>query len=86
MKTHNSQLNATRLTSAGLLSLAWILAAAGPASAEIEYPWCMMQGRNTPQSCTFTTLEQCRASLAGNSGFCDPNPRYTAARLERLRR
>jgi hypothetical protein len=68
------------------LSLASMLAAAAPASAGIEYPWCMMQGRNTPQSCTFTTKEQCRASLAGNSGFCDLNPRYIAARQVKQRR
>jgi hypothetical protein len=57
-----------------LLSAAAILAMAGPASAEIEYPWCMVQGEYTQQSCTYMTAEQCRASLAG-AGYCDRNPR-----------
>jgi hypothetical protein len=67
------------------MSLASILVSA-PASAEIEYPYCMMQGRNTPQSCTFTTKEQCRASLAGAAGYCDTNPRYIAASRPKQRR
>jgi hypothetical protein len=57
-----------------LLSAAAVLATAAPASAEIQYPWCIMQGEYTPQSCTFMTAEQCRASLNGAS-YCDRNPR-----------
>jgi hypothetical protein len=70
--------NSTRLAALALLSLASMPASAAPEG--VEYPWCMMQGRNTPQSCTFTTVEQCRASLSGGQGFCDRNPRYDAAR------
>ncbi len=52
--------------------------ASAPAQAQvaIEYPYCLMQGRHTGQSCTFTTLQQCQASIAVNSGFCHRNPRY----------
>lgn len=62
------------------------VAAATPASAAIEYPYCLMQGRVSPQSCTFTTLEQCKASLFANSGYCDRNPRYVAAPQVKQRR
>lgn len=74
------------LAGLALLSLASMPAASAPVSAGIEYPWCMMQGRHTPQSCTFTSIEQCRASLAANSGFCDRNPRYIATPQVRQRR
>lgn len=68
---------------AGLASfaLAGLVSFAGtPAQAQmaIEYPYCLMQGRHTGQSCTFTTLQQCQASVVANSGFCDRNPRYVA--------
>jgi hypothetical protein len=79
-------INATRLGGLALFGLVSPVATALPASAEIEYPWCMMQGRDTPQSCTFTTLEQCKASLSGSAGFCDSNPRYIATRQLRPRR
>lgn len=67
--------NVIRPTGLALLSTIAVLAAP-PASAGIEYPWCVMQGEYTPQSCSFMTVEQCRASLAGAS-YCDRNPRAT---------
>lgn len=72
-------LNSTKLAGLALLCLVSIVAAEAPASAGIEYPYCLMQGRVSPQSCTFTTLEQCKASLFANSGYCERNPRYVAA-------
>jgi hypothetical protein len=68
------------------LSLGSIFGTATPAMAEIEYPWCLMPNRFTPQSCTFSTLEQCRATQQGNVGFCDRNPRYVAAQTPKRRR
>jgi hypothetical protein len=76
----------TRTAVLALSGFVSLLAIASPASADVEYPWCMMQGRHTPQSCTFTTVEQCRASLAGSAGYCDRNPRYIAARPVKPRR
>ena len=67
-----------------------LLASAGPASA-IEYPWCaqynggeMGGGRN----CGFETIEQCRATVFGIGGDCQPNPFYqgTAGREPAKRR
>jgi hypothetical protein len=74
------------LAALAALSLGSILVTATPASAEIEYPWCLMPNRFTPQSCTFTTLEQCMATQQGNVGFCARNPRYVAAQTPRQRR
>jgi hypothetical protein len=65
---------------------ACVLGTATDARAEIEYPWCMMQGKDTPQSCSFTTREQCKASLSGAAGYCDNNPRYSAPRPAPQRR
>jgi Protein of unknown function (DUF3551) len=55
---------------------------ATPVGAEIEYPWCaqysggeMGGGRN----CGFSTIEQCRATVSGIGGFCEPNPFYPGA-------
>lgn len=74
------------LASLATLTLVSAVATATSASAEIEYPWCLMPNRFTPQSCTFSTLEQCKATEAGNSGFCARNPRYTATQPVRQRR
>lgn len=63
--------------SVGLLFVALLT----PAKADFEYAWCgyqsMFQGYQ--QSCTFSTLEQCQAFVAGN-GYCDTNPRGPLAR------
>jgi hypothetical protein len=32
-----------------------------------------MQGTS---NCGFATLEQCRAALSGNGGYCDQNPMF----------
>jgi hypothetical protein len=46
-----------------------------PARAEIEYPYCGY-GRSGDGGCTLSTLEQCRAFIAGTGGRCERNPRY----------
>lgn len=49
-----------------------------PARAEVEFAWCgFLSISGGSQSCTFNTIEQCRAYVAG-SGFCDRNPRASA--------
>jgi len=48
--------------------------------AEIEYPWCSISstGQSGTPTCRYATIEQCNAFLAGQAGFCQPNPRATA--------
>ena len=43
------------------------------------YAWCAQySGRGGGgRNCGFTTLEQCRATVSGIGGFCEPNSFYT---------
>jgi hypothetical protein len=49
-----------------------------PVRAETEYAWCAYGAtQGGSQSCSFSTIEQCRAYAAG-VGYCQPNPRASA--------
>jgi hypothetical protein len=54
-----------------------------PASAEVTYPWCG-KDRYGWGGCTFSTLEQCRAFIAGANGRCESNPRYAPSTYNEL--
>jgi hypothetical protein len=47
-------------------------------------PWCAVQsiGHGTvTENCSMRSFEQCRLEVvAGNRGFCQPNPRWVGAR------
>ena len=49
-----------------------------PATAD-PYRWCAQLGLSDDlgTNCYFMTLEQCRAAVSGNGGFCTPNKFYT---------
>jgi hypothetical protein len=51
---------------------------AGPARAEIVYPWCGNfsggEGGVGAPNCGFTSFEQCMAAVSGNQGTCSVNP------------
>src|SRR5262245_41649967 len=54
-----------------------LLATAESSSAEVLYPWCAQYGtRGGARNCGFNTLEQCRAAISGNGGYCIENPFY----------
>lgn len=43
------------------------------------YRWCANYASGQGgggSNCYFLTLEQCRAAISGNGGFCDPNTFY----------
>ena len=45
------------------------------------YRWCAEyagggNGGGGGTNCYFVTIEQCRAAISGNGGFCVPNPFY----------
>ena len=41
------------------------------------YRWCAQYGGKLgATNCYFVTLEQCRAAISGNGGFCNPNNFY----------
>lgn len=50
----------------------------GEAKAD-PYRWCAEYGggRGGGTNCYFVTIEQCRAAISGNGGFCRPNNFYT---------
>ena len=54
------------------------LALAAPTQAQI-YPWRAVYsgGMGGGTNCGFSTLAQCRGTVSGIGGFCDPNPFYT---------
>jgi hypothetical protein len=53
--------------------------AAEPAKAD-PYRWCAnYSGRSSAQNCGFLTIEQCRAAISGNGGWCVPNPFFDGA-------
>jgi hypothetical protein len=52
-----------------------------------EGPWCAIievGDGAVYEDCQYHSFEECRPNvLAGNRGFCNPNPRWTAAPVER---
>jgi len=62
----------------GIAAIASLTALATPARSEIEYPWCAQySGRGGGgRNCGFSTIEQCRATVSGIGGFCEPNLFY----------
>jgi hypothetical protein len=52
--------------------------AVGAATAD-PYKWCAVYGGKGGggTNCGFVTIEQCRATIFGMGGFCEPNQFYT---------
>jgi hypothetical protein len=81
------------ILAASMLTLAAIavpLTATGPAQA-VEYPYCASGAWGGGGGCSYSTLDQCRASISGVGGSCVSNPRYApnpnaATRPPRARR
>ncbi|MBI5909918.1 MAG: DUF3551 domain-containing protein [Betaproteobacteria bacterium] len=66
-----------------LLTATMVAAAAAvsmpTAGSADPYKWCAVYGGDAggATNCGFTTIEQCRATVHGMGGFCEPNPNYT---------
>jgi hypothetical protein len=58
-----------------------------PAHAD-PYRWCAEYGggRGGSTNCYFVTIEQCRAAISGNGGFCRANPFYNGEPVGETRR
>jgi hypothetical protein len=41
------------------------------------YKWCAAYGTPGGTNCGFVTIEQCRVTISGMGGFCEPNQFYT---------
>ena len=48
-------------------------------------PWCADFNHQERIECSFSSFEQCRASVAGVGGSCMPNPAGGSDRPRRLR-
>jgi len=69
-----------RMTLMAVTMATLALACAHPAKAEITYPWCAESDDGEGQrNCGFATLDQCRAAVIGNGGYCLENPLYGAS-------
>ncbi|HEY6858364.1 MAG TPA: DUF3551 domain-containing protein [Pseudolabrys sp.] len=59
-----------------------------PANA-YEPPWCAVISLGTGDvywDCQYRSIEECRPNvIAGNRGFCNPNPYFVAAPAEQKR-
>jgi hypothetical protein len=86
-----------RLATVSLAALALPAALAASSARAYErpydpYPWCAVYSGDMggASNCGFLTLQQCRATVSGVGGFCEPNqfynPRPSARRSYRRRR
>ncbi len=63
------------------LALAFGLLLVATAAHADPYKWCAEYGgRGGGTNCYFRNLQQCRAAISGNGGFCRPNTFYTGER------
>ncbi len=65
------------VVTAGLVGTFLIMPAPQQAKAD-PYRWCAVYGGHEGggTNCGFITLEQCRATISGIGGFCEPNQFY----------
>ena len=68
-----------RIAAAAAVTFLGIVAGAAPAAAEVNYPFCIINGglANGSMSCGYTSLGQCMATRVGTD-MCVINPRYQA--------
>jgi hypothetical protein len=61
-------------------AVGFVAASGGAATAQqahIEYPWCAVYGGDFGgTNCGFSTIEQCRLTVSGIGGSCEPNQFY----------
>ena len=67
-----------RLLAATIMAAGVVVLTPTAGSAD-PYKWCAVYGGDAggASNCGFVTIEQCRATVSGIGGFCDPNPFYT---------
>src|SRR5262245_18476322 len=75
------RLTMTRFILATVAAVAVVPVVQQPAKAQA--PWCAVINLGTGNvywDCRYRSIEQCRPNvLAGNRGFCNPNPYFAAA-------
>jgi hypothetical protein len=65
-----------------IATTAAVLLTTGSGQARVKGPWCAEYGLGLGtwvQDCSMRTFEMCRMEvIAGNRGYCSPNPRWHA--------
>jgi len=56
---------------AGVVAAASMFFTVGATSAD-PYKWCAVDSTGGGTNCGFVTVEQCRATISGRGGFCEP--------------
>jgi hypothetical protein len=65
----------------GLAILALASMTGSAAQAAVYYPWCAVYGGKRGgdvRNCGFVSWSQCRATVIGTGGICQPDPQYFA--------
>jgi hypothetical protein len=75
---------------AGIVPACLLLTGRAHQPAKAEAPWCAVVTIGEDSviwDCRFRTIEECRPTvLAGNRGFCNPNPYFVATERKRQRK
>jgi hypothetical protein len=68
------------------LSALLMVASTAPTMAQ-DYPWCARTRGSGPYGdCSFTSLGQCMATVSGQRGYCNVNPRLAYGQDRRWNR
>lgn len=59
------------VTVVAVAAASMLMFAGGAASAD-PYKWCAVDSNGGGTNCGFVTVEQCRATISGMGGFCEP--------------
>ena len=73
------------------LALPAVLSTAPASAYEMPndpYPWCAVYSGDAggASNCGFSTIEQCRATVSGIGGWCEPNQFYNPHPAARARK
>jgi hypothetical protein len=74
------------LLAAFVLGILTAVAATATPAAAAEYPWCAVYRVGGGTNCGYTSFQQCRATVSGNGGFCEPNPFYQGSQQPAARK
>jgi Protein of unknown function (DUF3551) len=80
-----TRLTMTRMIFVAAAALGSLACGLQPAAAD-EASWCAVSKDGDHWNCQYRSIEECRPSvLAGNRGWCNPNPYFVANPTEHRR-
>jgi hypothetical protein len=75
-----------KIAGGALIATALSLGAFGTAAQaqNTRYPWCAVSAQDNVElaDCTYSTFQQCLATISGLGGFCRENPRYVGGPMD----